>query len=304
MNRPALPRCGIGWRHPHRQALFESAVAPGFIEVHSENFFAPGGAARASLRAAREHHAVSLHGVGLALGSATGIDAEHLRQLGELVRELQPVRVSDHACFARVAWSNPTVVHAADLLPTPFTREALDVFCDNVQRVQDHLRREIAVENLSSYLRWRGDEMDEPAFLGELVRRTGCQLLLDINNLLVNALNDQRWDALDGRSTDPLAAARAWIDRVPAGTVAEFHLAGHTDAGDIVIDDHGSPVPPAVWSLYRHAVQRLGPVPALVEWDTDLPSFDVLMAQALEADRLAEQALETLDQSGPLELAA
>lgn len=304
MNRPARPRCGIGWRHPHRQALFDSAVAPGFIEVHSENYFAPGGAARTSLRAAREHHAVSLHGVGLALGSATGIDAEHLRQLGDLVQELEPVRVSDHACFARVDLGGHTVVHAADLLPTPFTREALDVFCANVQQVQDHLRREIAVENLSSYLRWRGDEMDEPAFLGELVRRTGCRLLLDINNLLVNALNDQRWNVLDDRSTDPLAAARAWIDRVPAGTVAEFHLAGHTDAGDIVIDDHGSPVPPAVWSLYRHAVQRLGPVPALVEWDTDLPSFDVLMAQALEADRVAEQALETLDQSGPLELAA
>ncbi|MBA4193725.1 MAG: hypothetical protein C0451_04055 [Comamonadaceae bacterium] len=300
MNRPALPRCGIGWRHPHRQALFDSAVEPGFIEVHSENHFAPGGAARATLLAAREHHEVSLHGVGLALGSATGIDPTHLRQLGDLVRAVQPVRVSDHASFARAAWSGAAPVHAADLLPTPFTREALDVFCANVQRVQDHLRREIAVENLSSYLRWRCDEMDEPAFLCELVRRTGCNLLLDINNLVVNALNDQRW----GMGGDPAAAARAWIDRLPAGIVAEFHLAGHTDAGDIVIDDHGSPVPPAVWSLYRHAVQRLGPVPALIEWDTDLPPFEVLMAQALEADRIQQAVLAPLGQPQPAEVPA
>ena len=300
MNRPALPRCGIGWRHPHRQALFDSAVEPGFIEVHSENHFAPGGAARATLLAAREHHEVSLHGVGLALGSATGIDPAHLRQLGDLVRAVQPVRVSDHASFARAAWSGTAPVHAADLLPTPFTREALDVFCANVQQVQDHLRREIAVENLSSYLRWRCDEMDEPAFLCELVRRTGCTLLLDINNLVVNALNDQRW----GMGGDPAAAARAWIDRLPAGIVAEFHLAGHTDAGDIVIDDHGSPVPPAVWSLYRHAVQRLGPVPALIEWDTDLPPFEVLMAQALEADRIQQAVLAPLGQPQPAEVPA
>ena len=300
MNRPALPRCGIGWRHPHRQALFDSAVEPGFIEVHSENHFAPGGAARATLLAAREHHEVSLHGVGLALGSATGIDPAHLRQLGDLVRAVQPVRVSDHASFARAAWSGAAPVHAADLLPTPFTREALDVFCANVQQVQDHLRREIAVENLSSYLRWRCDEMDEPAFLCELVRRTGCTLLLDINNLVVNALNDQRW----GMGGDPAAAARAWLDRLPAGIVAEFHLAGHTDAGDIVIDDHGSPVPPAVWSLYRHAVQRLGPVPALIEWDTDLPPFEVLMAQALEADRIQQAVLAPLGQPQPAEVPA
>jgi len=252
------------------------------------------------LLAAREHHEVSLHGVGLALGSATGIDPAHLRQLGDLVRAVQPVRVSDHASFARAAWSGAAPVHAADLLPTPFTREALDVFCANVQRVQDHLRREIAVENLSSYLRWRCDEMDEPAFLCELVRRTGCTLLLDINNLVVNALNDQRW----GMGGDPAAAARAWIDRLPAGIVAEFHLAGHTDAGDIVIDDHGSPVPPAVWSLYRHAVQRLGPVPALIEWDTDLPPFEVLMAQALEADRIQQAVLAPLGQPQPAEVPA
>ncbi len=298
MHKPALPRCGIGWRHPHQQALFDSAVQPGFIEVHSENFFAPGGAARASLLAAREHHEVSLHGVGLSLGSAAGIDPVHLQQLGQLVHETQPVRVSDHASFARAAWHAGVTVHAADLLPTPFTREALDVFCANVQQVQDHLRREIAVENLSSYLRWRCDEMDEPAFLSELVRRTGCTLLLDINNLVVNALNDQR----QGTCPDAAAAACSWIDRLPAGIVAEFHLAGHADAGDIVIDDHGSPVPPPVWSLYRHALQRLGPAPALIEWDTELPPFEVLMAQALEADRVQQQVLAPHDREPTAEV--
>mgnify|MGYP006143114769 CR=1 FL=1 len=297
-----MPAVGIGWRHPHYAALLEQQPALGFIEVHSENFFAPGGAALAVLREGREHYPVSLHGVGLSLGSACGIDEWHLDQLAALVAEIEPVRVSDHACFARGSLSSQPehAVHAADLLPTPFTREALDVFCANVQQVQDHLRREIAVENLSSYLRWRCDEMDEPAFLCELVRRTGCTLLLDINNLVVNALNDQRW----GMGGDPAAAARAWIDRLPAGIVAEFHLAGHTDAGDIVIDDHGSPVPPAVWSLYRHAVQRLGPVPALIEWDTDLPPFEVLMAQALEADRIQQAVLAPLGQPQPAEVPA
>lgn len=288
MNRPALPRCGIGWRHAHHRALFETAAMPGFIEVHSENHFGAGGAARASLLAARERHDVSLHGVGLSLGSACGIDPIHLHQLGELVQTVQPALVSDHACFARVPLATGAAVHAADLLPTPFTREALDVLCANVQQVQDHLRRPIAVENLSSYLRWRCDEMDEPGFLAELARRTGCTLLLDVNNLWVNALNDQR----QGRCTDPDRAVRDWIDRLPAGTVSEIHLAGHTDAGDIVIDDHGSPVAAPVWSLYRHALERLGPTPTLIEWDNDLPAFEVLMAQAREADRIQQTVAE------------
>lgn len=280
MHRPALQRCGIGWRHPHRQALFDSPVAPAFIEVHSENHFAPGGAARASLLAAREHHPVSLHGVGLSLGSAEGIDLAHLQRLGQLVNAVEPMLVSEHASFARVSPPGGPVLHAADLLPTPFTTEALRAMSANVQQVQDHLRREIAVENLSSYLRWRCDEMSEPEFLIELARRTGCRLLLDINNLMVNALNDQRW----GLGGDAAQAACRWIDQLPVGTVSELHLAGHTDAGDIVIDDHGSPVQDSVWSLYRHALQHLGPVPTLIEWDTELPAFDVLMGEAMQAE--------------------
>ena len=289
MSRPVLQHCGIGWRHPHRHALFDSPVAPAFIEVHSENHFAPGGAARASLLAARKDHAVSLHGVGLSLGAAAGIDPDHLHQLAELVQAVDPLQVSDHASFARSGWPTGGFVHAADLLPSPCTREALEVMCANVQQVQDRLRRTIGVENLSAYVRWRSDEMDEPTFLGELTRRTGCTLLLDVNNLMVNALNDQR----QGRCEDAARSAQAWVDRLQPGTVSEIHLAGHADLGDIVIDDHGSPVSGPVWSLYRHALQRLGPTLTLIEWDTDLPALEVLMGQAAQAERIQNSLAET-----------
>ena len=206
--RPA-PTVGIGWRHPHYAQLLQTRPALDFIEVHSENFFAPGGAARAVLREGREHYAVSLHGVGLSLGAAAGIDDWHLDQLAALVREVDPVRVSDHASFARGRVNPHGAVHAADLLPVPFSGEALEVMCANVQRVQDRLQRPIAVENLSAYLRWKADgaddAMDEPQFLTTLTRRTGCQLLVDVNNIYVNARNDR----LAGLCDDPLAQRRA-----------------------------------------------------------------------------------------------
>ncbi len=286
-----VARVGIGWRHPHHAELLQRQPALDFIEVHSENFFAPGGAARAVLRQGREHYAVSLHGVGLSLGSAAGIDAAHLDQLAALVAEIEPVRVSDHACFARGSLSSQPehAVHAADLLPTPFTREALDAMCANVQRVQDRLRRPIAVENLSAYVRWQVNELGEPEFLNHLVRRTGCHLLVDLNNLFVNALNDR----LLGSLQDPLDACRCWLDAIEPGAVAEVHLAGHVDCGDIVIDDHGSRVVPAVWSLYRHALARFGAVPTLIEWDTDVPDLQVLLDEAATARAHAGQTLDT-----------
>ena len=274
---------GIGWRHPHYAALLEQRPAVDFIEVHSENFFAPGGAAREVLRQGRERYPVSLHGVGLSLGSAAGIDTWHLDQLAALVHEIEPVRVSDHACFARGALPNGRAVHASDLLPSPFTRDALDAMCANVQRVQDHLRRPIAVENLSAYVRWQAADMDEPAFLNALARRTGCQLLVDVNNVYVNALNDHL--------TDPLGDCRRWLDAIAPGAVAELHLAGHVDCGDIVIDDHGSRVCGEVWSLYRHALRRFGAVATLVEWDTDLPDLSVLLDEAATARQHAQAEL-------------
>jgi uncharacterized protein (UPF0276 family) len=279
-----MPAVGIGWRHPHYAALLAQQPALDFIEVHSENFFAPGGAALAALRQGRTHYPVSLHGVGLSLGSASGTDPWHLDQLARLVQTIAPVRVSDHASFAR----GPGV-HANDLLPVPLTHAALDALCANVNRVQDRLRRPIAVENLSAYVQWRHADMDEPAFLNTLAQRTGCQLLVDVNNLYVNALNAQ----LRGETGEPLHPCRHWLDAIHPAHVAELHLAGHVHCGDIVIDDHGSRVIDEVWTLYRHAVQRFGAVPTLIEWDTDVPMLDVLLDEADRARSVALQALST-----------
>lgn len=266
---------GIGWRHAHYRAVLEERPRVDFLEVHAENFFGAGGAALAVLDQARAYYPVSLHGVGLGLGSAVGIDEDHLAQLAALVDRVQPALVSEHACFARAPLRG-ALAHAADLLPLPFTREALDVLAANVQRVQDRLRRPIALENLSAYLRFQGAEMDEPAFLASLVRRTGCRLLLDVNNVYVNALNAR----YDGHPGSALAIAMAFLDALPAGCVAEYHVAGHRVLDDIAIDDHGSRVAPHVWQLYGYALGRFGAAPTVVEWDTDVPPLPVLLEEA------------------------
>jgi uncharacterized protein (UPF0276 family) len=266
---------GIGWRHPHYAALLEGRPALGFIEVHSENFFGEGGAALAVLQQARAHWPVSLHGVGLALGSAAGVDEWHLARLAALVDRIEPMLVSDHTCFARGELGGDSL-HASDLLPLPFNRDALDVLAGNVQRVQDRLRRPLLVENLSAYLALAGADRSETEFLGELARRTGCRLLVDVNNLYVNALNAQ--------AADPEAACRGWLDRITPAHVGEIHLAGHCVLDDIVIDDHGSRVAEPVWQLFRHARRRFGEVPTLVEWDTGIPPLETLLAEARRAE--------------------
>jgi uncharacterized protein len=284
---------GIGWRHPHYQELLERQQQQlpdfaklDFLEVHSENFFGAGGAALAVLHEGRAHYPISLHGVGLALGSAVGIDEWHLDQLAALVARIDPIRVSDHACFARGNDNNQTI-HAADLLPIPFSNEALNVMCANVQQVQDRLKRSIAVENLSAYVTCQGSEMTETVFLNTLAQRTGCQLLVDVNNVYVNALNDKLNEEICDLNADPLVRCITWIDAINPAHVAEIHLAGHIDCGDIVIDDHGSRVKPPVWTLYSHAIQRFGNTPTLIEWDTDIPALDVLMAEAAQARSFA-----------------
>jgi uncharacterized protein len=284
---------GIGWRHPHYQELLERQLqtdfpALDFLEVHSENFFGAGGAALAVLREGRAHNPISLHGVGLALGSTVGLDDWHLDQLVALVAHIDPIRVSDHACFARGEIGHKSI-HAADLLPIPFSNEALHVMCDNVQRVQDRLKRSIAVENLSAYVTCEGGEMPETAFLNALAQRTGCQLLIDVNNIYVNALNNQ----INGLTSDPMEQCLDWIDAIHPAHVAEIHLAGHIDCGDIVIDDHGSRVKPPVWTLYAHAIQRFGNIPTLIEWDTDIPALDVLLAEAALARTFARSAAKS-----------
>ena len=281
-----MTQVGIGWRHPHYGELMQSLPALDFLEVHSENFFGDGGAALAVLQQARGHYPASLHGVGLALGSAAGVDDRHLDQLAQLVQRVEPVRVSDHACFARGSLGGNTI-HAADLLPIPFNDQALAVLCANVQRVQDRLRRPLLVENLSAYLGFASSDRTESEFLTTLAQRTGCQLLVDVNNIYVNALNAR----IAGDTADPVQACRDWLDAIPPGIVGEIHVAGHShlndEHGEIVIDDHGSRVCDAVWQIQAHALRRFGPVPVLVEWDTGVPALSVLLQEAAKARALA-----------------
>ncbi|HEY1128707.1 MAG TPA: DUF692 domain-containing protein [Roseateles sp.] len=274
---PATPCVGIGWRQPHYDALLAQRPALDFIEVHSENFFADGGLALAVLDAGREAYPVSLHGVGLGLGSAAGLDAWHLERLARLVERVRPAWVSDHACFARVG----SGLHAADLLPIPFNDESLALLTRHVDAVQHRLGRPMLVENISAYVGWGEDTVAEPEFFNELTRRSGCGLLLDVNNLVVNARN---------AGLAPDAAARAamrWVDAIRPGSVGEIHLAGHAEREDgLVIDDHGSRVRDEVWRVYAHALARLGPLPTLIEWDTDVPELDVLLAEGQRARAL------------------
>ncbi|MGM9480402.1 MNIO family bufferin maturase [Roseateles sp. NT4] len=274
---PAGPCVGIGWRQPHYETLLAERPALGFIEVHSENFFADGGITLAVLEAGREAYELSLHGVGLALGSAAGLDEAHLERLARLAARMQPRWVSDHACFARVG----SGLHAADLLPIPFNDESLALMVAHVQQVQERLGRPMLVENISAYVGWAGDTLAEPEFFNELTRRSGCGLLLDVNNLFVNARND-------GHVAEAAAAqAMRWVDALRPGSVGEIHLAGHCEREDgLVIDDHGSRVRDEVWRVYAHAQQRLGPLPTLIEWDTAVPELGVLLAEAGRARAL------------------
>lgn len=294
---------GIGWRHPHYAAVLETLPQLGFLEVHSENFFALGGAALATLMQARQHYPISLHGVGLGLGSACGVDPWHLARLRNLVERIDPVRVSDHACFAR-GLVNGVTAHAADLLPIPFNNTALDVLCANVQQVQEGLSRTLLVENLSAYMPMPGADRSETEFLRALVQRTGCQLLVDVNNIYVNALNAQTRSGADHNAAQAVRDCCNWLDEIAPGSVGEIHLAGHchtgqtvqmgqtgqkdqtSDTSNIVIDDHGSPVCEGVWQVYTHAVRRFGAVPALVEWDTAIPPLHILLDEAARADAI------------------
>jgi uncharacterized protein (UPF0276 family) len=268
--------------------------------VHSENFFGQGGAAVKVLEQGRASYPISLHGVGLSLGSAVGLDPWHLDQLAQLVERIDPVRVSDHASFARGVFQGQ-VVHAADLLPIPFNVESLNLLCAHVDQVQNRLRRRFMVENLSAYVQWNAlpgeAALAETEFLNTLAQRTGCALLVDVNNIYVNALNTAKTNSASGNhALDAEQACRQWLDTIAPQHVGELHLAGHchvSDAhGDIVIDDHGSRVCDAVWRLYQHAVSRFGAVPTLIEWDSDIPALDVLLDEAAMAR--AQCAMVTL----------
>ena len=279
-----MQHTGIGLRQPHYADFFECAPAPAFVEVHAENFFADGGAALQLLHQVRERVPLSLHGVGLALGSAAGIDPWHLERLARLVERVEPVQVSEHASFARAPrHDGEPVRHANDLLPVAFTAASLAILVRNVEQVQQRLRRPILVENISAYLRWADDQIAEPLFFNALARQSGCGLLLDVNNLVVNALNAGD-DARNAAAA--VASACAWIDAIDPAIVGEIHLAGYDDRGALVIDDHGSRVRAPVWQVFEHAIRRIGPRPTLIEWDTALPPLHVLLDEAARADRV------------------
>lgn len=274
---------GIGLRAPHMDAWLAQRHDMGFVEVHAENWFMPDAGARHWLQQVRERHPISLHAVGLGLGSAAGLDAQHLAQLAHLCRDTDPIRVSDHACFCRAEVTGHLTVHGADLLPIAFTDSSWHLMAKHIEQVQDALQRPLLIENLSAYLRHQDDAWEETDFLNQLCQRTGCQLLVDLNNLVVNALN---WSCIQGAAEDREAAAAqlacTWTDRIDHAHVGQLHLAGHRppSAGQLVIDDHSQPINDSVWAVYRHVLKQWGPQPTLVEWDVDLPTLDTLLTQA------------------------
>ncbi|HEY9192437.1 MAG TPA: DUF692 domain-containing protein [Methyloversatilis sp.] len=283
ITNPVSPT-GIGLRQPHHARVLEERPSLGLLEVHSENFFHEGGAALHVLERARALYPISLHGVGLALASAdAGGCAQadvHLDRLVRLAARIEPAFVSEHLC-----WGAVDGVHFNDLLPFPYTGEALALVAARVREVQDRLRRPLLIENLSAYVQFRDSEMTEAEFLAELVCLSGCGLLLDLNNLYVNACNF---------GFDPLTE----LDRLPMHAVGEIHLAGHAVTGHGLIDTHGSRVCDDVWSLLRDVRARGVTAPALIEWDTELPALDVLLAEAARADRIGREVVAGLRESG------
>jgi uncharacterized protein (UPF0276 family) len=267
----ALRGAGIGLRVPNYRDLLSRERCVDWLEAHSENYFGDGGWDLHVLTRLRERYPLSLHGVGLALGSAGAIAEEHLERLAELVERVEPALVSEHLC-----WGFAANQAFNDLLPLPQTHEALDLMCERVQRVQERLRRTILIENVSSYVRYAGDDYDEAGFLNALAARSGCGILLDVNNLYVNQRN---------HGDD----AAAQIDAIDPHCVGEIHLAGHLVTDIAVVDHHGARVADAVWALYERALERFGAVPTLIEWDTDVPALDVLLEEAAKAGTRMER---------------
>ena len=271
-SHPIPASAGIGLRAPHLGRVLAERPRVPWFEVHSENLFAAGGAIHADMHRIRDDYPLSLHGVGLSLGSADSLDERHLDRLAELVHQYQPALVSEHLCWAALGG-----VHSNDLLPLPMTDEALVQTVAHIQQAQERLGRELLVENVSTYLRFVEADYYEWDFVAEVVRRSGCGLLLDVNNIYVNSIN---------HGFDPSAYLRA----MPTKAVREIHLAGFTRktglAVPLLIDTHSGSVDAAVWALYAEALDRLGPVPTLIEWDQDIPELEILLAEAARAEEL------------------
>lgn len=263
---------GVGLRAPHIAEILANRPALGFLEVHTENYFG-GGAKLKQLMSLRDNYPLSFHGVGLSLGRADGLDQDHLCQIAALVDRFEPFHVSEH-----LSWSAFGPVAVPDLLPLPFTDEALATAAQHIDQFQDAIGRPILIENPSSYLAFDGCDYDEPEFLSRLAEKTGCGILLDVNNIYVSAHNLGR---------DPLAY---FTGLRAVGSVRQYHLAGHAPSGDLLIDTHGARVCPEVWMLYEDALRRFGDHPTLIEWDSDIPALEVLLTEAATADRHREAA--------------
>lgn len=263
-------KAGIGLRTPHFRELLERLPPIGWFEVHSENYFGDGGQPLYFLERFRSHYPCSLHGVGLSLGSADALNATHLKKLRALADRFEPGVVSDHLC-----WSSVGGQFLNELLPLPYTEEALAHVVARIGEAQDFLRRQILVENVSSYLQYKHSTIPEWEFLAEVARRSGCGLLFDVNNVYVSSQNHQ---------FDP----KSYIDAIPADAIHEIHLAGFDRNGDCLIDTHGKPVFDDVWPLYTYTIERMGAKPTLIEWDTDIPALDVLLGEAWKAAKILE----------------
>ena len=273
---PVPARAGIGLRFQHHERVRREKPAAPWLEVHTENYMG-GGFAPKILDQIREIYPLSLHGVGLSLGSAEGLCTTHLARLRAAIARFEPALVSEH-----LSWSVFAGTFYADLLPLPLTEESLSLAGRNIDHAQEALGRQILVENPSTYLQFKHTTIPEWEFLGELAGRTGCGLLCDINNIYVSASN-HGWNA------------EQYLSGLPAGAIGEIHLAGHTaralEGGQVLrIDDHGSAVCADVWALYERAVSLFGALPTLIEWDTDVPALETLLAEAAKAARILDQA--------------
>ncbi|MEM9101369.1 MAG: DUF692 domain-containing protein [Pseudomonadota bacterium] len=285
---PTKPVIGVGLRHPHFSEALSGSAAVDFVEVHSENFFAHGGALHQILNDISEKYPVSLHSTAMGLGSVADIPESYLSQLYTLTEIIQPFLLSDHACFA---WGQvgDQFVHAGDLLPITYNEESLSLMTQRISQIQERLGQRLLIENLSAYLTMPGSTFSEKEFLLLLVERTQCGLLIDLNNLLVNAYNKMPSAATDNH----LETTKSWLQDIPSSAVGEIHLAGYqTPSGDdMAVDDHSQPVSALGWELYAYALNLFGSIPTLIEWDNQLPDWNTLIAQAHEARSIALKVL-------------
>lgn len=275
-------RAGVGLKAEHYRTIIESEPDIGFFEVHAENYMGDGGPPHRYLTAVRERYPLSLHGVGLSIGGERALDREHLTRLKALIARYEPAQFSEH-----LAWSTHDTGFLNDLLPLPYTAETLRHVCDHIDEVQFFLGQQMLLENPSTYVAFAENTFEETRFIAEIARRTGCGLLLDVNNVFVASTN-QEWDPV------------AYVDRYPLRYVREIHLGGFTPEADelgrpLLIDTHDRPVEDRVWQLYRHAIGLMGPIPTLIEWDANVPTWPELHAEAQRAEQVMLEASSQRD---------